>query len=313
MVNEVTKDVVDPQKGISVADRLLAGTQLFGAPDEQQEARAAKTFRLEPLGSGSDYSPFLQHLGIASLNIGFGGEGEYGQYHSIYDSFDHFVRFMDPKFEYGVALAQTAGRIVLRLADADVLPFEFSRLSTTVGRYASEVQKLADDMRKQTEDANQRIAAKVWEAVDDPTQTWVAPKPKDPVPFLNFAPLQNAVAALDKSTAAYEKAYGVFAASGKALSAADRKKLDTILLRSERALTRKEGLPRRPWYVHQIYAPGFYTGYGVKTLPAIREAIEQREWKEAGEQIVLVSRTIEGFAKEVDKATAILTGAAPDA
>jgi N-acetylated-alpha-linked acidic dipeptidase len=220
---------------------------------------------------------------------------------------------MDPKFEYGVALAQTAGRIVLRLADADVLPFEFSRLSTTVGRYAGEVQKLADDMRKQTEDANQRIAAKVWEAVDDPTQTWVAPKPKAPVPFLNFAPLENAVAALDKSTAAYEKASGVFAASGRALSAADRKKLDTLLLRSERALTRKEGLPRRPWYVHQIYAPGFYTGYGVKTLPAIREAIEQREWKEAGEQIVLVSRTIEGFAKEVDKATAILTGAAPDA
>jgi len=309
MVNEVARDVVDPQKKIPIGDRILAGTQLYGAPDEQQEARTAKTFRLEPLGSGSDYSPFLQHLGIASLNIGFGGEGEYGQYHSIYDSFDHFVRFMDPNFEYGVALAQTAGRIVLRLADADVLPFEFSRLSTTVGRYAGEVQKLADDMRKQTEDANRRIADKVWEAVDDPTQTWVAPKPKDPVPFLSFAPLQNAVASLDKSTAAYDKASAALAASSKSLSAADRKKLDGILLRSERALTRKEGLPRRPWYVHQIYAPGFYTGYGVKTLPAIREAIEQREWKEAGEQIVLVAQTIEGFAREVDKATAILEGA----
>jgi N-acetylated-alpha-linked acidic dipeptidase len=309
MVNEVARDVKDPEKGISLADRVLAATIVWGSPDEQQEARSARAFRLDPLGSGSDYTPFLQHLGIASLNIGFGGEGEYGQYHSIYDSFDHFVRFQDPEFKYGIALAQTGGRLVLRLADADVLPFEFTRLSATIARYAGEVEKLAADLRQETEERNRRAEDKVWDAVDNPTETWVAPKPLDPVPHLNFAPLRNAVAALQASTAAYDKAMAAATADGQVLPAETRRQLDAILMKTERALTRKEGLPRRPWYVHHIYAPGFYTGYGVKTLPGVREAIEERQWKEATEQIEIVARVIEGFAREVDRATALLGGA----
>ena len=309
MVNEAARDVTDPEKGISVADRTLAGTIVFGPPGDQQEARSSKTFRLEPLGSGSDYTPFLQHLGIASLDLGFGGEGEYGQYHSIYDSFDHYVRFMDPKFEYGVALAKTAGRITMRLANADILPFEFTRSAATIGRYVDEVVKLADDMRQQTEERNRRAEDKVWEAVDDPTQTWVAPKPQDPVPYLSFAPLQNAAATLKKSAAAYDKALSGLSAAGKILSPADGERVDAILRGAERALTRKEGLPRRPWYTHHIYAPGFYTGYGVKTLPGVREAIEERQWKEAEEQIGITARVIEGYAREIDRAAGILAGA----
>ncbi|HSN85988.1 MAG TPA: M28 family metallopeptidase [Thermoanaerobaculia bacterium] len=309
MVNEVARDVTDPEKGISVADRTLAATILFGPPGDQQEARTAKSFRLEPLGSGSDYTPFLQHLGIASLNVGYGGEGQYGQYHSIYDSFDHYVRFMDPTFEYGVALAKTAGRMVLRLADADILPFEFERSASTIGRYVDEVVKLADDMRKETEERNRRAEDKTWEAVYDPTQTWVAPKPQDPVPYLSFAPLQNAAAALKKSAAAYGKALSALSASGKTLSPADGQRVDAILRSAERALTRKEGLPRRPWYTHHIYAPGFYTGYGVKTLPGVREAIEERQWKEAEGQIGITAGVIEGYAREIDRAAAILAGA----
>jgi N-acetylated-alpha-linked acidic dipeptidase len=307
-VNQAVRDVPDPEKGISVGDRTLAAAVLFGSPEEQQQARSSKTFRIDPLGSGSDYTPFLQHLGIAALNIGYGGEEEYGQYHSIYDSFDHFIRFGDPKFEYGVALAKTGGRLTLRLADADVLPLDFDRFSAAVSRYADEVVKLSEDMRKETEERNRRLDDKVFAAVDDPTQTWVAPKRLDAVPYLNFAPLQNAVAVLKKSTAAYQKAYGAATAGGKMPTPEVQQQLDAILLKSERALTRPEGLPRRSWYVHQIYAPGFYTGYGVKTLPAVREAIEQRNWQEANQQIPNVAATIEGFAKEIDRATAVLGG-----
>lgn len=305
LVNQVARDVSDPEKKtIDVAERLLAALRLYGSPEAQQAAKTARTFLLEPLGSGSDYTPFLQHLGIASLNIGYGGEGEYGQYHSIYDSVDHYVRFMDPDFAYGIALARTAGRLVLRLADADVLPFELTRPAATIGGYVDEVVKLAEDMRKETEERNARLDAKVYEAVDDPTETWVAPKRLDPVPYLNFAPLQNAAATLEQSAAAWEKAQG----AASTLAAEDRKRLDSILMGLERALTRREGLPRRPWYTHHIYAPGYYTGYGVKTLPGVREAIEQRQWKEAEEQIGIAAGVIEGFAKEIDRATAVPAG-----
>jgi N-acetylated-alpha-linked acidic dipeptidase len=305
-VNQVVRDVPDPEKGISVLDRAVARTQLNGAPERQQEAKTGKKIRLEPLGSGSDYTPFLQHLGISSLNIGYGGEAEYGQYHSAYDSFDHFIRFGDPKFEYGVALAKTAGRIDLRLVDADVLPMTFEPFEAAVGKYVDEVVKLTDTLRQEAEERNQRLDDKVFQAVDDPTQTWVAPPRLDVAPYLNFAPLQNAVAALKKSTAAYTKAYAAATAGGKTLPAEEAGRLNAILMKSERTLTRPEGLPRRSWYVHQIYAPGFYTGYGVKTLPAVREALEQRDWKEATDEIPRVAATLTAFTAEIDKATAVL-------
>ncbi len=308
LVNEVVRDVPDPEKGISVLDRTLAGNIVFGAPEQAQEARTAQTFALDPLGSGSDFTPFLQHLGIAALNIGYGGEEEYGQYHSIYDSFDHYTRFVDPTFVYGVALAKTGGRLVLRLADADVLPFDFDRFTTTVGRYADEVQKLAGTLRKEAEDRNRGLDDKIYQAVDDPTQTWVAPKRLDAVPYINFSPLENAVAALKTSAAAYSKAMTAATAGGKVPPPEVQQRLDEILMKTERALTTTAGLPRRPWYVHQIYAPGFYTGYGVKTLPAVREALEQRDWKEAEQQMSVVAGAITGFAKEIDRATALLGG-----
>ncbi|HET9212764.1 MAG TPA: M28 family metallopeptidase [Thermoanaerobaculia bacterium] len=305
-INQVLRDVPDPEKGISVLDRTLASDRLYGGPDRQEGVKA-KFMPLDPLGSGSDFTPFLQHLGISALNIGYGGEDEYGQYHSIYDSFAHFTRFVDPTFEYGVALAKTGGRIVLRLADADVLPFDPDRFATAVGRYADEVQKLLGDLRKQTEERNQRLDDKVYEAVDDPTQKWwVAPKRLDTVPYLSFAPLENAVARLKASTAAYSKAIAAATAGGKEPAPETQARLDDVLMKAERALTTTQGLPRRPWYVHQIYAPGYYTGYGVKTLPAVREAIEQRQWQEAEQQMSVVAGAIEGFAKEIDRATALL-------
>jgi N-acetylated-alpha-linked acidic dipeptidase len=253
--------------------------------------------RISALGSGSDYTPFLQHLGIASLNLGFGGEDGGGSYHSIYDSFDHFTRFVDPGFAYGAALSKVCGHAVLRFANADTLPFEFTNFAETVERYANEVTRLADTMRDETHALNDQINSGMYLAVQDPTQQFVVPKPREDVPFLNFAPLQNAVAKLNESAKRFQKA-----GSGKTLSPTAQRQLDLALINTERSLIRNEGLPRRDWFKHQIYAPGFYTGYGVKTLPAIREAIEQRDFREANEQIAIVARVIENAADAIDRA-----------
>jgi N-acetylated-alpha-linked acidic dipeptidase len=304
-LGQVAEDVTDPEKKISAAARLRAAFALF--PDDgDPDNRGAKELVLDALGSGSDYTAFLDHLGIAALDIGYGGEEQYGQYHSIYDSFDHYTRFMDPKFEYGVALAETTGRVVLRLAGAETLPFEFTHFADTVGRYVKQVKELADKMRKETAEKNCKIEDKAYQAFFDPNEPWVTPKPQEPVPHLNFAPLENALARLQKSAHDYQQAMDAASAGGTQPPAAAGRALNAVLMKSERALAGGQGLPRRPWFQHLIYAPGFYTGYGVKTLPAVREAIEQRKWAEAEEQVVATAKVIEAFAAEVDRATAIL-------
>jgi N-acetylated-alpha-linked acidic dipeptidase len=301
-INEVARDVTDPEKKISVSDRSRALQILNGSAEARREARERADLRIGALGSGSDYTAFLDHLGVASLNLGYGGEGDTGGvYHSVYDSFDHYTRFGDPDFVYGVALAQTGGRAVLRFANADVLPYAFNNFADSVGNYVREVGKLADDMREETKEKNRRISDKTFVAVFDPTETYVVPTPDAPVPYLNFAPLQNAFARLQESAHKYDAAAHV---PDRKLSPQMQQKIDAALMQTERAMLREAGLPRRPWFKHQIYAPGFYTGYGVKTLPAIREAIEQRNWPEAEQQINLVAETITQIAAAIDRATA---------
>jgi N-acetylated-alpha-linked acidic dipeptidase len=302
-VNEVERDVVDPEKEISVFERSRARLILNG----NAEARQRSDLRIGALGSGSDYTPFLQHLGIASLNIGFGGEGETGGiYHSIYDSFDHYTRFADPTFDYGIALTKTGGRMVMRFADANYLQLDFTNFSDTISRYANEVIKLASDERDSVAERNRRVGEKLYDAVADPTQHYVAPRAETPAPFLNFAPLQNAVARLKESGDNYDAAMRDPATTTRLTSRPLQQSLDDALRRVELAMLGDAGLPRRPWFKHEIYAPGFYTGYGVKTLPGIREAIEQHNWSEAAEQIVVVSNTIEKTAAQIDRATALL-------
>jgi N-acetylated-alpha-linked acidic dipeptidase len=303
-INEVARDVVDPEKKISVGERARAQQILTGTDQARREARERSDLRIGALGSGSDYTVFLDHLGVAALNLGYGGEGDSGGvYHSVYDSFDHYTRFVDPDFAYGIALAQTGGRAVLRFANAEVLPYAFSNFSDSVGKYVHEVAELADDMREESKEKNRRIADKTFVAVFDPTEPYVVPTPDEPVPFLNFAPLQNAFSRLQESARKYDAASR---ANGSKLSAQTQQALDQALMQTERAMVREQGLPRRPWFKHQIYAPGFYTGYGVKTLPAIREAIEQRNWTEAEQQIGLVSDTINQIAAAIDRATSQL-------
>jgi N-acetylated-alpha-linked acidic dipeptidase len=302
-MNQVARDVEDPQKKISVQARVRAQQIIEGTPELRKEAHDREDLRLPALGSGSDYTPFLQFAGIASLNVGYGGEEEYGQYHSIYDSFDHYIKFMDPTFMYGVALAKTGGRLMLRLANADLLPFEFTGFSDNISKYVKGLQDLSNKMRDDNSERSRRLRDKTYEAYFDPTKTFVAPESEEPVPHLNFAPLENAATRLDKSAQDYKKAYEDASAE---LAESNAQRLNEILMLSERALTRKEGLPGRPWFRHQIYAPGIYTGYDPKPLPSISEAIEQKKWKVAEEQIVVVADTLNKFSDEIDRAIAVL-------
>jgi N-acetylated-alpha-linked acidic dipeptidase len=302
MVNEIAKEVIDPQTGVTVLERRKsADAAQASTVKAKKEILAKKNLSIGALGSGSDYSPFIQHLGIASLNLGFGGEDAGGEYHSIYDSYDHYKRFKDPTFEYGVALAKTAGRATMRLTNADVLPFDFKAFQKTVSTYTTEVTSLIETMRESTEVENQMIAEKRYVLANDPTERFNPPASKEAVPFLNFSSLQNAVASLEKSAATFSDLYTANPKPNTNIA-----NLNKLLFQSERKLLSETGLPRRPWYKHTIYAPGFYTGYGVKTLPGIREAIEQRNWKEAQEQIESVTSALIKFSVQVDAANKIL-------
>jgi len=303
-VNEVAGDVVDPQTGVTVLERARAAQLVQG----NKEARSRADLRISPLGSGSDYTPFLQHLGIASLNVGYGGESGGGEYHSIFDSFDFYTRFGDPNFEYGIALAQTMGRATLRFADADVLPYQFSNFADNVTQYVEQLTRLAEDMRAETELENFLISSRAYELAADPTKTYVPPEEKSAVPYLNFAPIQNALEQLVHSANSYDEALQRRLERVPELDVAVRESLDRILMSIERMLTYEEGLPGRPWFRHQIYAPGFYTGYGVKTLPGVREAIEQRTWREAERYVDIVAAVLDRATAAVDRATDVLEG-----
>jgi N-acetylated-alpha-linked acidic dipeptidase len=304
-VNEISRDVKDPQTGLTVEERLRARRIVDARDEERAEIRGRADLRVAPLGSGSDYTPFLQHLGMAALHIGYGGEDGGGSYHSVYDSFDHYTRFGDPGFAYGIALAQTAGRATLRLANADVLPFEFGNFTNTTGKFIDELAALADTMRSETAERNRQIEDRLLMAAWDPTEKRVVPPLQEPVPHLNFAPLRNALDSVSQSARAYDRALQARLEGGP-LSAAAQQRLNAQLMRMERALTRDEGLPGRPWYRHFLYAPGQYTGYGVKTLPAVREAIELRKWNEAEAQVILAAQVLERFAAELERAAAAL-------
>jgi N-acetylated-alpha-linked acidic dipeptidase len=276
-------DVEDPESGVSSWRRTQASRLLNGTPEVRREAREREDLRIGALGSGSDYSSFLDHLGIASLNLGYGGEDDGGIYHSIYDSFYWYTHFSDSSFVYGKALAQAAGIAVLRLANADVLPFAFSNLAETAQTYVKDLQSLRDKRAEQIAERNKQIDDGLFRFTSDPRDPVLAPRREEPVPQLNFAPLLNALDSLTQAAARYDRAYTTAVSQGRITNA---KAINRRLIQAERALTSTEGLKNRAWYVHMLYAPGFYTGYGVKTIPGVREAIEQGEWRDADQEIV---------------------------
>jgi len=274
LVNEVARDIDDPKR----PGKTLAAASLDRDVSQEKTELGKALLRkrgdkpIDALGSGSDYTAFIDHLQIASLDLGFGGEGGGGVYHSIYDSFYWYTHFSDKDFAYGATLSRTIGTVILRLANADVLPFEFTATARTLRGYVDEIDKA----RKEIADA----------------------------PAIDLAPIRTALDRLDKAAAAYNKA-----ASGDratALPADKLAELNRLLYTSERAFRHEAGLPRRPWFKHLAYAPGFYTGYGVKTLPGIREGIEQKQWDEARAFVPIVAKAIDALASQVDRARSVI-------
>jgi N-acetylated-alpha-linked acidic dipeptidase len=316
LVNEVARDIEDPESKVSVWRREQAKILVHGSPEERKEVRSRSNLRIGALGSGSDFSSFLDHLGIASLDVSYGGEDDSdGVYHSIYDDFYWYTHFSDTDFAYGRALAQTDGTIVMRMASADILPFDFAPLSETVQRYAAELKALLKSRQDQAEERRFNLEQDAYRVTNDPRTPTVQPPALETPPYLNFAPLDNALAALDNAAAKYNRARTKAEAASPA---EDRlRPINEQLTQVERKLTSPQGLPRRPWMQHLLYAPGRYTGYEAKTLPGVREAIEERRYSEAEAQIDLLSHAlaetaacIEQLATELDS-TATPSGSGP--
>jgi N-acetylated-alpha-linked acidic dipeptidase len=303
--NQVAKDIVDPEKGISVWRReQLRLISRAPSDDERNRLRAESVWPIEALGSGSDYTAFLDFAGVASLNLAYGaGEEENGVYHSAYDDFYWYTHFDDTKFVYGRALAQTSGTAVMRLADADLLPFNFADLSGTVRDYVGDLKRLADRESREIRERNREIAEGLFTALSDPDRPSVPPQPEAEPPQLDFAALDGALGTLAAAADRYQRARAQAEKNGGApLARASLNKVNEELLRSEHALLDPKGLPGRPWYKNQLYAPGFYTGYGVKTIPAVREAIEQKQWPLAQQSITRVAKIITEEAAVVERA-----------
>jgi N-acetylated-alpha-linked acidic dipeptidase len=310
--NDIARDITDPETKLSAWKRNhLHEIAEAKSPEDREKIRQRADERIAALGSGSDYTAFLQHDGVASMNIGFGGEDGGGIYHSIYDDFYWYTHFSDTNFQYGRALAQTGGTAILRLADADLLPFEFGDFADTMDTYVKELKTLAQKTQADIQERNREIEEGVFQATDDPKKPLIAPPVEPAAPYLNFAPLDNATGALARSAAEYRKAFEkINSNGGSALAASSLAEVNKLLIQSERKLTNAEGLPNRPWFKHQIYAPGFYTGYAAKTMPAVREAIEQKQWKQADAGILVVAHVLQDEAELISAAAAKLGAAA---
>ena len=290
LITDISKSIQDPQTGVTVFERQRASRATEASTTAaKKEILNSTSYPLGAMGSGSDYSSFIQHVGIPSLNIGFGGENEGGEYHSIYDSYDHYSKYKDPGFVYGVTLAQTAGRAALRLSEADALPFDFTALHKTVKGYINELMNNVEQMREKAKVENELVNTKAYAVAADPTEGLKLPTIVADVPYVDFASILNALTRLEKSAQQVEQIK----------ANADAQKLAAInakIYAAEQSLLMTNGLPRRPWYKHSLYAPGFYTGYGVKTIPGVREAIEQKDWSETRTQIEEVAAAINRLA-----------------
>jgi N-acetylated-alpha-linked acidic dipeptidase len=311
-INGVAADVKDPEKGTSVLERRRKVEIARSHGNDRTEARTRPDLRISALGDGSDYTPFLDFAGIPALDLGFGGEDRGSQYHSIYDDFYWYTHFADTEFVYGRALAQVAGSAVMRMADAELLPYNFANTADTVSTYVDEVKKLLKTEQDDTAEKNKEIDEGVFEATSDPKNPIAAPKRDTAPPFLNFAPLDNGSTVLTNSAREYQKAVKAAEVNGgTALDAASIDQVNQLLMQTERAYLSAAGLPGRTWFKHQLYAPGAYTGYGVKTLPAVREAIEQRKWTVADESAISVGKILENESAAIDAATEKLKSLLP--
>ncbi|MCC8472480.1 M28 family peptidase [Xanthomonas arboricola] len=314
LVNGVAADLRDPDSGVSVLERqrararidALAPTAKPAQKDVAKQLAAGGDVPLKALGSGSDYSPFLQHLGLTTLDLGYGGQGGgSGVYHSLYDSYDYFARYIDPDFSYLPLLSQTVGRTVLRVANAPVLPQRFGDFADAVAGYAQELKQQADSDRTAARTQAALLQAGAYAAIDNPNRPQRAPEPKAAVPQIDFAALDQAITRLQTSARRYDDA---LASRGGGLDARVRGTLNASLQRIDQTLLAEGGLPGRPWYRNLIYAPGLATGYEVKTLPGIREALEDRRWEDLSAYIVQTAAVLDRYREAIDRNTALIEG-----
>ncbi|HMC92105.1 MAG TPA: transferrin receptor-like dimerization domain-containing protein, partial [Allosphingosinicella sp.] len=309
LVNAVAADVQDPETGVTGAKRLRAKvlSRAFEYSDRDEEVSAAdngQDIPIGPLGSGSDYTAFMHHLGLPALNIGYGGEAESGGvYHSIYDSYDHFTRFDDPGLKYGAALSKTVGRLVLRIADADTVPQRFGDFANTVDRYLREVKQLEETRRAKDRLREKMVREGDFRAAMDPLKPVGPPETVAATPYVELAVLENAVDRLKASANGYDAAYGD---KSSGLTPERRDRLNAMLRDIDQLLILPQGLPFRPWYRNLVTAPGRFTGYGAKTLPGVREAIEERRFADAATYARLTAAALDAYSGRLDAARRLL-------
>ena len=316
LINRIAGEVVDPETGVTVGARWRARMRVSGlGSNASEEGREKAKIAADPsrdlpigaLGSGSDFTPFLEHLGIASIDVAFGDEAEdEGVYHSAYDTYEYYTRFSDPGFLYAPVLAKFAGRLVISMADSEIPQRHYSDFADVVARYVTEVKALADAKREEAEAQSKVLSDDLFRLTDDPALRSGKPTPLKPVPYFDFAPLDNAVNHLKRSATAYDR---ILKEKGAEFSMPLKAELFDLARKAELSLTADVGLPGRSWYKNLIYAPGHYTGYSVKTLPGVREAIEEERWSDVDRYALLTAAALDAYAGVLDKGVQLMSGA----
>lgn len=302
-VNETGKSVTDPQTGVDIIERLRARLMTAG----NERAFTHDDIIISPIGSGSDFGPFLDHLGMSTLSLGFGGEGGGGSYHSAYDTFANYIHVNDSTvFNYGVTLAEMGGRSILRMANADLLPFRFVPMAEQVTVYLDQIKRMYNSMLDEEKKARIIKESDALLLASDPTKPKMTAPVHEPIPALDFSPLEQAVERLKRAAESYDASFSAQMRGDIALSKEKLDHLNTHLQSIDQYLITQDGLPGRPWYRHHVYATGRYTGYSVKTLPGVREGIEERKWDEAISEITATARTLNNYAEQVEKAVQMI-------
>jgi N-acetylated-alpha-linked acidic dipeptidase len=303
-ITSVARDVRDPETNMSVFQRSRLNS-IVKAKDaeERKNIRSHNDLLLKALGDGSDFTAFQDYAGISTLSVEFGGEDDGTQYHSIYDDFYWYTHFVDSDFLYGRALAETAGTAIIRLADADLIPVDYSPQAEAIAKYETELEKILKDKQDEFTERNLELQEDVFTATNDPRRPSVPPPVEVIPPYMSFAPMKNAIELLKKSSERYSKALAAWQVNrSPAVSAEGLHAINAELIGIPRLFLSEKGLPERPWFKNQIYAPGAYTGYGAKPIAAVREYMDQKKWKEADAQIPQVAQVIENVAAGINKA-----------
>jgi N-acetylated-alpha-linked acidic dipeptidase len=318
LLNAVASGISDPETGVSILDRKRAQLQLLGngpdAGDDDRDLAAlvsnpARDIPVNPLGSGSDYTVFLDHLGTSVLHLGFGGERDVGGvYHSAYDTWDYYNRFADPGFRYAPVLAKLAGHLVLRLADSRLPQKRYGEFAAAVSGYVEKVKTLADERRRAAKSQARMLAQNVYRLAADPSRIKADPVILKPVPQFDFAPLNKAVDRLKTSAKEYDAA---LSANGAILPDDTVRQLFDLARETDQTLAPDSGLPGRPWYKNLIYAPGHLTGYSAKTLPGIREAIEDERWQEVDHYISVTAAALSSYSDRLDTGIHVINAGTP--